>query len=86
MALTNIAEKLTASPGLPHQTCGTCHALASMSDEDAATLRRLLSDRSVPLSDLARALADDDESPTITRQSLSRHARGDCSANEALRS
>ena len=83
MALQDIAASL--SGGLPHQTCGTCHALAGMSDEDAATLRGLLSDRGVRFKDLAAAMADDPDLPTVPWESLSRHARRGCSARESLR-
>ncbi|WP_107768468.1 hypothetical protein [Nocardioides terrigena] len=83
MALDNIAATLTS--GLPHQTCGTCHALAQMSDEDAATLRGLLGDRSVKFKTLADAMRDDEDTPTVEWQALSRHARGGCSAKEHLR-
>ena len=57
MAITDIATSL-ATTGIPWRTCGTCHALAGMSDEDAAVLRRLLADRSIKFKDLALALAD----------------------------
>jgi hypothetical protein len=83
MALQDIVANL--SGGLPHQTCGTCHALAGMSDEDAATLRRLLSDRGVKFTELPKALAEDADSPPIPSDALSRHARGLCSAREVLR-
>lgn len=84
MAITDIATSL-ATTGIPWRTCGTCHALAGMSDEDAAVLRRLLADRSIKFKDLALALADDPDSPTIEWAALSRHARGECAANEKLR-
>lgn len=83
MALADIAANLTS--GVPHQTCATCHALASMSDEDATTLRRLLADRGVRFKDLAAAMADDPDSPSVPWESLSRHARQGCSARESLR-
>ena len=83
MALADI--KSTLEPGAPHQTCATCHALAGMSDEDAATLRGLLANRGVRFKDLARALEDDPDSPSIEWQALSRHARGECGAKEKLR-
>jgi hypothetical protein len=56
-----------------------------MTDTDAATLRKLLADRNVKFVDLAKALADDPDSPSIEHHALSRHARGLCSAREVLR-
>jgi hypothetical protein len=83
MALADISA--TLSGGLPHQTCGTCHALAQMSEDDAATLRRLLADRSVKFKALAKLMADDPDTPAVPADTLSRHARGGCSAREFLR-
>ena len=83
MALADVAKNLDTA--LPWRTCATCHALNSMSTEDAATLRGLLADRNVKFSELADALAADTDSPTIDRGALSRHARGQCSAREKLR-
>lgn len=83
MALSDVASTLVDE--IPWRTCATCHALAGMSDEDAATLRRLLGDRRVQFTALAKALAEDPDSPTIPRVALSRHANGDCSARENLR-
>jgi hypothetical protein len=83
MALSDVKASLTS--GLPHQTCGTCHALAQMGDDDAATLRGLLGDRAVKFKTLADAMRDDPDTPTVEWQSLSRHARGGCSAKERLR-
>lgn len=83
MALSDYASSLTDE--LPWRTCATCHALENMSDDDAATLRRLLGDRNVQFAALAGALAADPDSPTIARDALSRHARGLCSAREVLR-
>jgi hypothetical protein len=85
MALADVASNLTEPDGLPWRTCGTCHALAGMTDTDAATLRKLLADRNVKFVDLAKALADDPDSPSIEHHALSRHARGLCSAREVLR-
>lgn len=83
MALADIAANLTG--GLPHQTCGTCHALAQMGDDDAATLRRLLADRSVKFKALAALMEADPETPNVEWSALSRHARGECSARERSR-
>lgn len=83
MALADVAANLVG--GLPHKTCGTCYALAQMSDEDAATLRGLLADRSVKFKDLANAMHKDAETPSVDSAALSRHAQGGCSAREFLR-
>lgn len=83
MALSDVAA--TLATGLPHQTCGTCHALAQMSGEEAATLRRLLADKSVRIKALADAMRADEDTPTVEWQALSRHARGGCAAKEHLR-
>lgn len=83
MALSDVASTLVDE--IPWRTCATCHALAGMSAEDAGTLRRLLGDRNVQFSTLAKALEDDPDSPAIARDALSRHARGLCSAREVLR-
>lgn len=83
MALSDVASSLTDE--IPWRTCATCHALAGMSDDDAATLRRLLSDRGVQFRALAKALDADPDSPSIDHAALSRHARGLCSAREVLR-
>ena len=83
MALSDVASSLTDE--IPWRTCATCHALSGMSSEDAATLRRLLSDRGVQFRALAKALHDDPDSPSIPHDALSRHARGMCSAREVLR-
>lgn len=85
MALADVASNLTEPDGLPWRTCGTCHALATMTETDAATLRGLLADRSIQFTELERALRDDPDSPTIARDALSRHARGMCAAREVLR-
>lgn len=83
MALQDVASSLTDE--IPWRTCATCHALAGMNEDDAATLRRLLADRGVQFKKLAQALYDDPDSPAIPLDSLSRHARGLCSAREVLR-
>lgn len=85
MALSDVAANLT-DPGVPWRTCATCHALASMTPAEASVLRKLLSDRGVKFRDLELALSDDPDSPNIPSESLSRHARGLCTARERLRS
>ena len=83
MALADVASNLDTD--VPWRTCTACHALAGMTDADATVLRGLLANRNVKFSELATALEDDPDSPTIDRQALSRHARGQCSARERLR-
>lgn len=85
MALSDIAVALTDPASIPHKTCGACHAISQMSDNEAGILRGLLADRGVKFTELAKALADDPDSPTIQHDVLSRHARGLCSAREVLR-
>jgi hypothetical protein len=84
MALSDIAANLTATD-TPWRTCQTCHALNGMTDQDAATFRALLADRTLRFTVLADALRDDPTAPTVSRDSLSRHANGQCAANEKLR-
>lgn len=84
MALADIAAKAQGSP-TPHQTCATCHALATLPKSEAKHLRDLLANPKVRYRELADALAADAESPTIPWEALSRHARGHCSARERLR-
>jgi hypothetical protein len=85
MALSDVALTLTEPDALPWRTCAVCHALTGMSDDDATVLRGLLADRRVKFNELAKALRDDPDSPTIAHDALSRHARGLCSAREVLR-
>jgi hypothetical protein len=85
MALQDIAASLTDPGSVPHKTCGACHALAGMDPAEATVLRGLLADRGVRFMDLAKALAEDPDSPTIHHDVLSRHARGLCAAREVLR-
>lgn len=83
MALADIASRMTDE--VPWRTCATCHHLEQMSPDDAKTLRGLLADRSVRFKELALALEEDPDSPTIPWEALSRHARGGCAARENLR-
>lgn len=84
MALQDVATNLGPG-GVPWRTCATCHALSEMTAKEAKILRGLLADRSVKFKDLAKALAADADSPTIPWESLSRHARAGCAAQESLR-
>lgn len=79
MALSDIEA------GIPWQTCGVCHHMSERGETWSDTLRRLLANRGIKFKDLARALRDDPDEPTIPWETLSRHARGGCKANEVLR-
>lgn len=83
MGLAEVSARI--SGGVPANTCATCHALATMDEKDAATLRRLLADRGVKFKALAKELDDDADSPSIPWEALSRHARAGCAAKERLR-
>lgn len=83
MALSSIESRLTS--GIPHQTCAVCHYMAERGEQWASTLRRLLADRGVRFKDLELALQSDPDEPDIHRDTLSRHARGLCSARDVLR-
>jgi hypothetical protein len=76
MALSDVAANFDS--GVPWRTCATCHALSGMSEDDAAVLVGLLSNRNVRYKELAAELRRDPDSPTIEWDALSRHARGEC--------
>jgi hypothetical protein len=57
--------------------CVTCSTLASLPDDDAATLRELLDDRAVSSSIIAEACKRAGY-PQLTEGTLKRHRRGDC--------
>jgi hypothetical protein len=83
MSLADIEANLTGE--VPWRTCVVCHHLSERDAEWGKRLRRLLANRGIPFSDIARQLALDPDEPTIERPSLSRHATGGCSAKEQLR-
>lgn len=85
MAIAHILEQATTDTkkGPP---CAVCDALASLSDTDAAALRGLLANPNVRYQALSDALAADEDTPLdLPAGTLSRHARGRCSAKERLR-
>lgn len=83
MALVDIEAELTGE--VPWRTCAVCHYISERDDVWGARLRRMLANRGISFTDLAKKLASDPDEPNIPRDSLSRHARGDCSAHESLR-
>lgn len=83
MALEDIEAELTGE--IPWRTCVVCHYLAEQPPEWGQRMRRMLANRGIKFVDLARRLAHDPDEPNIPQESLSRHARGNCSANEVLR-
>ena len=82
MSLADLENEVT---GLPWQTCAVCHYMTEQDEDRAGRLRRLLSNRDVKFSDIAKELANDPDEPTIPHNALSRHARGICKAGVALR-
>ena len=83
MAISDIRKRAQDTKA-PWQTCATCDLLAKLPRREAASLRELLADDEVRYQWLADQLEDD--GTPVDRQSLSRHARGRCSAREKLRS
>ena len=83
MAIADLANR---TPAPPWQTCATCHALDTLPNDKAATLRELLGNPAIRYAELSTELAGDpDWQLNIHRDTLSRHARGQCSAGERLR-
>ena len=83
MALQDIEAELTGE--VPWRTCAVCHHLSERDETWGARFRRLLANRGVKFRDLADKLASDPDEPDIPWETLSRHARGMCSAKEKLR-
>jgi len=87
MAISDLSARL--DPSKLWQTCATCDFLANIDPAEAAELRLLLSNKGTRYSEIAVGLADDPDyahRSTPSRDALSRHARGVCSAREKLRS
>jgi hypothetical protein len=82
MALSDIAKAAKTADPLPWRTCAVCHALATIPPTEAEGLRALLRGK-LRYSEIS---ADDPDTPLqIDKETLSRHARGGCSARERLR-
>ncbi len=85
MAIAGIAKTgpTAITKGPP---CSVCDALATLPPKEADALRGLLADPAWRYSELSDALAADPDTPLIiSGNTLSRHARGRCSAREKLR-
>lgn len=84
MGIADIRSKV--APVRKGPPCEACQLLATVSDEEADTLRGLLADPTIRYTTLADALRDDpDTDIDISAYTLSRHARGGCGARERLR-
>lgn len=84
MALTQITNR-EPTP-IKRAPCTVCVALAELDDQSSAALRALLADPAWRYTELAEALAADEDTPlTFQPETLSRHARGRCAAREKLR-
>jgi hypothetical protein len=84
MAIANIRAQ--AAPIRKGPPCEVCGFIATLSEQDAADLRDLLSDSMVRYSVISEGLANDPDTPAdLPTNSLSRHARGKCAARERLR-
>jgi hypothetical protein len=85
MAISDIAQATQNADPLPWRTCGVCHALATIPEAEAEGLRALLRGK-LRYSEISDLIADDPDTPLqIDKETLSRHARGGCSARERLR-
>lgn len=81
-----VSDLIAKTQNVPWQTCATCHALNVLPDAQAAILTDLLSNTAIKYSELADEISADPDWPVeVDRQSLSRHARGRCSAKVKLR-
>lgn len=85
MAIADLAD-LAAATGPGWRECQVCHALADLPTDKATLLRQLLASPMIRYSDLSHELSTDpDWQIDIDPGTLSRHARGRCSAREQLR-
>ena len=84
MAISDIAAR-TNTRSL-WRTCLVCDALDNLPAQEAASLRSLLADPGWRYTELSEAIAQDEDYPlSLPPDTLSRHARGQCSAREKLR-
>jgi hypothetical protein len=83
MALADIEAELTGE--VPAGTCAVCHYMQERGPEWAERMRRMLRNRGIKFADIAEKLSKDDDEPSIPAITLSRHARAQCAAHEALR-
>lgn len=84
MAITDLAKAVEQN--VPWRTCAACHALGELPPKEAAALRSLLANPAIRYTELSQALAADQDYPLrIKSETLSRHARGGCDADERLR-
>lgn len=84
MAISDIAAR-TNTRSL-WRTCLVCDALDNLPAQEATALRSLLGNPGVRYTELSQALEADPDYPLqLPSDTLSRHARGRCSANEKLR-
>jgi hypothetical protein len=85
MSLKSIAQAAQDADPLPWRTCKVCHALATIPPAEAEGLRDLLRGK-LRYSEISDLIAGDPDTPLqIDKDTLSRHARGRCSAREVLR-
>jgi hypothetical protein len=83
VALDDIEAALFSS--VPHKTCSVCFHLSVKPPEWGAKLRRMLANEAIGWADLANALANDPDEPSLSVKSLARHAHAECAARELLR-
>lgn len=82
MALSDLASRPTNGPA--HKQCGTCWALEQLDLDQARDLRAALTNPSVRYEEIYAEL-DALGVGQIDKDSLRRHATGQCSAREVLR-
>lgn len=82
MALSDLAARPSNGPA--HKQCGTCWALEQLDTDQADNLRAALANTSVRYDEIHAEL-DTLGLGGIDKDSLRRHASGQCSAREFLR-
>lgn len=83
MALSKITIELPEGP----VRCTVCRTLQSLPAADAAQLNAWMRDPAISCPTIARATANDEDTPTLTINAVERHIRGECKgqAGERLR-